>query len=137
MSPSSSPPPLPNPKSALPTLLTLALLLLPYSLLASYLNLPSRLSPPLPSLLLLLSTFFLTHLALPSLVPLYASPTPKGRYGALWTASNINWAASSVLGWAVMWCEPAWQDGTKREGVFVCWAVGAVLLGLLINICEF
>ena len=128
-----APVPLAPPRSPLPFFLTLSLLLIPYFFLSLHLGLdPRNLPPPLPSLFLVLSTFTILHLCLPHIIVFYAPPTPKGRYGAQWTAPNLNVVASSTLWLLVIATQPTWNDAAFGLSVG-----GAVLLFTAINVGEF
>lgn len=135
--------PLTPPKSSLPFFLTLSLLSILYFLLSLHLGLDyrnfflslhlrlSNLPPPFPSLLPVLSSFIILHFSLPYIVILYAPSTPKGLYGAQWTASNLNVAASSILNLLVIVNEPA--SGPPAVGFSI---TGALCLFTAVNIRE-
>jgi len=128
----ASPAALKAPKSSLPLFLTLSLLLIPYFFLSLHLGLdPRNLPPPLPSLFLVLSTFITLHLLLPHIVVLYAPQTPKGRYGAQWTATNLNVVAGSIL-WCLVIALKSTNDEKKATDAAVGISVTVVVVMLFV-----
>ncbi|KAL7410971.1 hypothetical protein BDY24DRAFT_398202, partial [Mrakia frigida] len=125
--------PLTPPKSPLPFFLTLSLLLIPYFLLSLHLGLDPRVLPdPLPSLLLVLSTFVTIYLCLPHIVVLYAPLTPKGRYGAQWTSANLNLLAFSILWLLVLGNQASWTNVDKEAPIGFS-IFGAVVAFIVLN----
>lgn len=95
-SPSSPypPPPSPRPARRLAWLLAFSHPIL--FLLGPHLGL-LLLPPPLPNIILILHPLSLLHLALPSLVRMWAPHLPpKEQYSTTWTASNVNVAVAAV-----------------------------------------